>query len=408
MLAGLFLLAGMLLSCTDDTAEPTPPDQNDPATMFTCEDNEEVCALASDQTEFGLNLFREIHKRDANNVFISPLSVSTALTMTLNGAKGQTFDDMQQTLELEDWQLQNVNEAYKAILEVLPALDPDIAMEMANSIWSKEGYPVHQEFLEVNQNYFSSEVKELDFSAPDAVDIINGWIEDNTNGLIQDALDMIPASTVMYIINTIYFKGTWRYEFDEEKTYQDQFFNLDGSSTMTDFMVHEAVAFPYFENDLLKAVDLPYGNGAYSMTCLLPKEGRTLDELINNLNIQNLNSWLEQFQKDTIAVFLPKFTLEYKLLLNDVLSAMGMEIAFGGGADLTGIADADLYINRVIHQTYVEVDEKGTEAAAVTIVEINETSAPAYPTIRMDQPFVFMIREKQTGSVLFIGKVVGL
>jgi serpin B len=279
-------------------------------------------------------------------------------------------------------------------------------MELANSIWYNEGFDVLQTFIDTNKFYYDAEVASLDFSDPTSKDIINGWCSDKTHGKIKDVLDAIPADAVMYLINAIYFNGIWTYQFDPEKSYTGTFYKEDGTTTDVAYMKMQQ-DIPCFQNDLFTAVELPYGNEKFSMCFLLPKGNHTINDLIENINADSLKVWTSQFVEKELVVTIPKFKFGYKDLLNDPLTNMGLGIAFGPLADFTGIrSSGGLMISRVIHQSFIDVNEKGTEAAAVTVVEIIETSVNPEMTFFMaNHPFIFVLREKSSNALLFIGKV---
>ena len=391
------------MSC-DKKDDPAP--DSDPTTPIKCSDVTQT--LTKNNTNFGFDLFKEINDLEAadKNLFVSPLSISTALAMTYNGAEGQTRTEMQETLSLENQTRDESNEGYKCLLEYLESLDEDVIMEIANSIWYKKGFAVKPEFLEVNQNYFDGEVQEINFAQPEAVDIINGWVSDNTNEKITEILDVIPANAVMYLINAIYFKGTWKYEFDSELTQDQSFYKADGTNVTRPFMKQQE-EFDYFQNDDFAAIDLPYGDDKYNMTVFLPNFGESVDDIVDNLNEDNWNDWMDSFEKTEVVVGLPKFKLDYKIKLNETLQNMGMQRAFTD-ADFSSIADANLAISRVLHKTFVDVNEVGTEAAAVTVVEIFETSAgpPVPPNFTANRPFFFVIRDKVENNIVFMGKIM--
>ena len=341
------------------------------------------------------------------NIFISPMSVATALSMTVNGADGQTKADMMATLEQNGLTIEQANAGFQQLLTLLPALDPAVQLQLANSIWYRQGFPVRQEFLNVNQEFYDSEVAALDFAAPAAKDIINGWVKDNTNNLIESIISgEIEPDVVMYLINAIYFKGAWLHEFDPEDTYTDNFRLEDGSTTEVDMMNMGQTFFPYFANETFQAIDLAYGDSVFSMSILLPNPGHTVDEVIGQLNTDNWEQWTQSFEYSELFFSMPKFEMKYEKSLIKPLTNLGMGIAFGPGADFTNIAEADLMIDEVLHKSFIEVNEEGTEAAAVTAVVIVETSVPLIPAFKADHPFVFIIRENQTNSVLFIGKMM--
>jgi serpin B len=386
--------------------KPVDPSDNPPRELTAAEKS-----MVESDNKFGLKLFKKIVKQDTGNVFISPLSVSMALGMTYNGAEGTTEEAMRNTLELSGLTELEINESYSSLIDLLTQLDPRVIFEIANSIWCREGLPVKEEFVNINRTYFDAEIAALDFNKPDASKTINGWVDEKTHGKITEIVPgQIDPATVMFLINAIYFKGIWTYEFDEEDTQEDWFTLTDGSKVPCQMMTQES-EFSYFENNLFQAVDLPYGNEKFSMTIFLPKPDVDIDSLISLFNQDNWEAWLDSFAKNSGTLYFPKFTLEYKIKLNDVLKALGMEIAFDPErADFSGIAEvnplANLYISKVLHKTYIKVNEEGTEAAAVTSVEIGITALPPPGFVmRIDRPFVFAIRENHSQTILFMGKI---
>ncbi len=369
--------------------------------------------LADSGNKFGLKFFRELNKDEiGENVFISPLSISYALGMTYNGSAGETREAMAKSLELQGMSIDEVNQSYKSLMELLTTLDPEVIFEIANSIWYRQGFHVEQKFIDLNKEYFDALVRELDFSRPDAPDIINDWISEKTHGKIEDVIESINPLTMMFLINAIYFKGTWVYEFDPEETKEESFYLIDGASEKVQMMSQRA-EFYYYENDLFQAIDLPYGKERFSMTILLPKENEDIDYLIGKLDQNTWNKWISDFpeEKDTVNLFLPRFTTRYDKSLNSVLSALGMDIAFDPGrADFSNINPhrPDLHISNVQHVTFIEVNEEGTEAAAVTVVEmgVGSVGGRIYPTMRVNKPFFFVIRENHSDTLLFMGKIM--
>jgi len=363
--------------------------------------------IAADNV-FGLKLFREIHGQEEGgaNLFISPLSVAMALGMTYNGAAGTTQEAMQATLELHDLTLEEVNQAYRDLIDLLRGLDPAVEFTLGNSIWYREGLPVRQEFLDVNREYFDAEVTGLDFASPDAAPTINAWVADKTNGRIEQIVEApISPELVMFLINAIYFKGMWTTEFDKELTRDAPFTLADGSQKQVETMFYpEPDSVLYYADSQVEVLDLVYGGRAYSMTIVLPAQGTDLAPIIESLDSEAWNRWVGGLAPRKAIVAMPKFTLEYELEMNEVLRALGMEIAFEPfNADFSKIYQGpeNLYISRVKHKTFVDVNEEGTEAAAVTSVEIGITSMP--PMINVDRPFLFVIREKYSGTILFMG-----
>jgi len=366
--------------------------------------------VAASADRFGLNLIKSVNEtKTDSNIFISPLSVSMALGMTLNGANTTTYEAIQSTLELDGLSQQQINETYKSLIDLLTQIDPKVIFNIANSIWYRQGWTFEQEFIDVNKNYFNALVKSLDFNDPTATDIINDWVYNNTNGKIDKIVNSIDPTVVMYLINAIYFKGTWKYEFDKNETINDLFNAPNGNQLPCKLMV-QTNDFSYFTNSDFQAIDLPYGNGQFSMTVLLPLPDKNVDSLIAKFSEENWDLWMSNFSEQNGTLYLPKFKLEYKITLNEVLKSLGMEIAFTPGqADFTKMYTGpfDLFIDEIKHKTFVNVDEEGTEAAAVTSVSIGYTSVGGSGfTMRVDRPFVFVIREKKSGSILFVGKIV--
>lgn len=355
--------------------------------------------------EFALDLFkRTLAESKAANLFISPLSVSIALGMTWNGANGPTKSQMETALKMSGMSVADINDYYKAMQSGLPAIDPATKLKIANSLWYREGYPVKQEFLKTNADYFSAYIKELDFSKSWAVDTINNWCARKTENLITKPLDEIPGSAVMYLVNAIYFKGIWTKRFDAKNTRESDFNNESGNVQKVNMMSVKDT-FAYTQDENAQYLELPYGNKSFGMTIILPKTGKTTGDVLNNLTPGKLKTNFDSMVATEAEIYLPRFRSKSKLLLNKPLHDMGMKLAFDGPADFSNISNDDLLVSRVIHDTFVDVTEEGTEAAAVTIVEIIKTSMPDIPRVMVNKPFLYIIREKSTGVILFIGKM---
>ncbi len=365
--------------------------------------------LIESDNVFGLNLFKEIMTAEGvdDNVMISPLSVALALGMTYNGSDGTTKEAMEATLKVSGLTEEEINSAYKSIIDQLVKLDPKVIMEIANSIWYRNDVQVYDEFIQTNKDYYYAEVSSLDFSKPDdAKDIINNWVANKTHDLIREIIDYIPIDAVMYLINAMYFKGTWKFEFDKDHTRSEDFFTDHENSIETDMMFMES-NLKYMHNDLFEMVELPYGDGGFSMLILLPENGKNTLDVVNELSNDNWNNWVNSLMESRVSIKMPKFKFEYFNLLNDPLCEMGMSVAFNpGAADFSRIAPYSLFISRVLHKTFIDVNEEGTEAAAVTAVEIRFTSiSPDMIYFIADRPFLFAIKENSSGSILFMGRV---
>ena len=367
--------------------------------------SEESVIRASNSFAFGL--LREASRRDSlDNFFISPLSATMALGMTMNGARGETFTGMRSTLGFGEMQPEEINAAYRSLIDLLLGLDGSVDMRLANSIWVRQNYPLHDAFVKSSQESFDARVSVLDFASPGAVGTINDWVSESTNGKIKTIMQRIDPDVVMYLINAVYFKGTWTQQFDPKRTQAAPFRRADGTEQRVQMMHLPEAEIRSFRSPEAEIVDLPYGREAYSMTLILPPEGRGLEEWAGTLTDAQWQSWTGQLRETRMDVYLPRFRLEYEQVLNETLKALGMETAFDdAAADFSGMSPrgADLYIDEVKQKTFLEVNEKGTEAAAVTSVSMAETSGP--PAFRADRPFLLAIRERLSGTLLFIGLI---
>ena len=363
----------------------------------------DVSSVALANTKFGFKLLQNLQERDSEgNIFISPLSVSIALTMTYNGAVGETARAMAEVLEIDELDLATINHSNAALRTSLENSGPQVEILIANSIWSRQGVDFNTDFLERNRAFFGAEIASLDFSAPQAADIINGWVDTNTKGKIKKIVQEIDPGTLLFLINAIYFKGGWQEEFDRSQTQTDIFYLSDGSEKRVPMMRRKG-AYPYFRGEHFEAAGIPYGDGDVIMYIFLPNHDSNLDEFLSSLSAENWASWLPQFSpvREESMMILPRFKLEYEASLNDTLKALGMDIAFGSGADFSGMGPS-LFISDVRHKAVVEVNEEGTEAAAVTVV-VGVTSLP--PIFRVDRPFFFAIYDAETETILFMGTV---
>lgn len=370
---------------------------------------EKAAQLIDAGNQFGFDLFQKTYayETDADNIMVSPVSVALALAMTYNGAETATKEAMEKTLRIQGLSRQEINESYQALIKGLQSIDPKVILEIANAIYYRQGFEVEPNFVSTNQKYYEAEISALDFSSPSAVQTINDWVNGKTHGKIPTILDQITPSQVMFLLNAIYFKGTWAKEFNPKST-EEQPFNVQPGQPVQTMMMHRLDTLDYATAEDFSAIRLPYGKGNYNMYVFLPAEGKTPADIVKNLNKQNWNEWMKSFRlTQTVDIMLPKFKYPYEIKLNDVLTDMGMGIAFTGAADFSGINRfGDLLIDYVKHKTFIDVNEEGTEAAAVTIVAIDRTSAgPSKTYFHVNRPFMYAITEKSTGAVLFIGTV---
>ena len=341
--------------------------------------------------------------RPGDNLFLSPLSASMALGMTMNGAAEETLNQMRDALGFGSLAEEEINASYQSLLELLVGLDPSVETAIGNSVWTRQGFPVHADFLGAVREAFGAEVAELDFADPSAPARINEWVSAATRGRIEDIVpEAIPSAVVMYLINAIYFKGSWTLQFDPSETRAEPFYLDDGSTRTVPLMTLET-DLPYQENDRFQAVDLPYGGRAFSMTLVLPQRGVSVDDLAASLNAAEWDDIAADFRDTNVQVSLPRFRMAYERTLNDDLQALGMVDAFGPGADLSRLSPVGgLWISEVKQKSWVDVNEEGTEAAAATVVTVVESAGLEF---RADRPFLLFIRERLSGTILFAGKL---
>jgi serpin B len=300
-----------------------------------------------------------------------------------------------------------INQGYRDLIQLLTGLDRTTEMRIANSLWGANGFAMRPQFTDAARTWFDAEVQSLDFHSPAAVGTINDWVKAKTAGRIPKLLDTIRADEVLFLINAIYFKGSWRIPFDRGKTRDAPFTGADGTARQVPMMNLDAMPLRYAATSTYQAVDLLYGNGAFAMTVLLPSSGGTPAGVLAGFDPAAWSALVDQLEERKVALGLPRFRVEYGARLYDALTALGMGVAFDDQrADLSGIADVGsrrLYISRVDQKAFVEVNEEGTEAAAATNVGVGLTSAP--PAMIVDRPFLFMIRERFSGTIMFVGIV---
>lgn len=373
-------------------------------------------ALIGAGNRFAFDLIRQVPLEDPAepNVFLSPLSASMALGMAMNGAAGGTWSQMREALGFVGLEEPAINRSYRDLIELLRGLDPKVEFGLGNSVWARAGTPFHDEFLERVRTWFDAHVEALDFADPAAVDVMNAWVDALTRGRIPELVDAIPDDAIMYLINAVYFNGDWRYAFDEDETRSRPFTRADGSTVAAEMMGMEA-DLRFFRDADASVVELPYGGGAFSAIAAVPHGDRTIAELVAALDADAWADWMARIEAAdpaAVGVLLPKLELRYDRVLNDDLQALGMRDAFnaGGLADFSRLTPLALpgkvYLSRVQQKSFLKVDEKGTEAAAATFVEVGIVCAGcAAPSVRLDRPFLFAIRERLTGTVVFLGVI---
>jgi len=367
-------------------------------------------AIVEQNNSFSIDIFSQMVKNDETeqNVFISPMSMYYALGMAGMGAAGVTREEFDALLGWQNLSDSSLQETMKSLNSDILPKKSGITLEIANSLWQSQLFPIKAEYKSTVEDYFNAEASLLDFADPNSVDVINNWIANKTHDRIKDMLDAIPAEAVLYLINAIYFKGDWKYQFDEKDNRDFPFYKANQETLTATFMRQKSI-FKYQTNDICSSITLPYSDSTYYMVLLLPTSGVGIDGLMNQLSTETWKNWEQQMEYKEVEVTIPKFKFEYGTrLINDELQELGLVKAFSPfDADFANITDESIFISRVLHKAFIEVNETGSEAAAATIVEFEYTSAGPDNTVTFtaDRPFIFAICHQTTNSILFMGKV---
>lgn len=368
-------------------------------------------SMVEKTNDFGFALYKNLTSKNENSM-ISPVSISLALNMAYNGAAGATRDAMAEVLNIQGIDIEKLNSNNRALIYFLTEADPEVTLNVANSIWMTEDFDFSEVFLKTVGNDYQAEAKKLDFSDPKSADMINTWVKNQTKGTINQIVSPpIDPETIMFLINAVYFKGAWTSPFEKELTTDQSFKRADGQ-TVTVPTMYQSGSFDYLKTSDFQALRLPYGEEQQmAMLLFLPNEESSLSEFKKQLSQDNWARWNGLFEEKEGSLMLPKFTMEYEQSLNQSLSDLGMGIAFEPGkADFSGMAiegaGTDIFISDVKHKTFIQVDETGTEAAAVTSVEVGVTSMPTYDfELNFDRPFFYAITDSETGAIVFMGSV---
>jgi serine protease inhibitor len=408
LLAAGILLVLIVTACANPSAKSISLEQRQVAAAGV------DARIVKASNEFGMQLHRQLVQTVQNkkkNIFISPTSISLALAMAYNGSKGETQTAMAQTMGWQGMSLDEMNRGNETLISLLQQPGSGVQVRIANSLWSRKGKPFDSDFMKTNQAFYDAKVSELNFSSPKAPDTINDWVNKNTNGKIPKMIESIDAMEVLILMNAVYFNGGWKKEFQPSATKEESFKLQDGSTTQVQMMAQTGT-YEYLQEEEFQAIRLPYGDGQMDMLVILPDASSSLGALHDKLWADH-SRWRQPFQQSRGEIKLPRVKIEYGEQLKEPLKAMGMTLPFDEvKADFSGMTPVppNLYISAVTHKTFVEVNEKGTEAAAVTSVHMSTTSAqididtPFQMTI--NRPFFFAIEHRQTGAWLFVGSVV--
>ncbi|HHY45947.1 MAG TPA: serpin family protein [Firmicutes bacterium] len=375
-------------------------------------DKADIDSVVAGNNAFAFDLYRQLAK-DKGNLFFSPYSISSALAMTYAGARGETARQMADVLHFS-LAPEKLHPAFLDLTGMFNADGKSYQLSVANALWGQVGYEFLPEFLDITKKYYGAGFKEVDYiddgNREQARQTINKWVEAKTNDKIKDLIQPNDLSTLTRLVltNAIYFKGKWEIQFKPEAT-KPMPFHISAKEKVDVPMMHQVAKFNYAENDQAQILEMPYTGGELSMVVLLPKPEYELAKLEGMLRPEVIRSWLSQLSREKVEVFLPRFKLEKRFLLNEQLQGLGMIDAFDeNAADFSGMTRGrDLYISRVIHKAFVEVNEEGTEAAAATAVVMSGKSIvlDEPPVFCADRPFVFLIRDLRSGSILFMGRL---
>ena len=396
--------SGQMTSCDKQPEKILP---SDPVEIKLDLRQKEVVVSAN---RFAFDLFKPVVAGETagTNIMISPFSVTSALSMTLNGASGGTFDAVKSALRYDGMSLEEINDTYRKLVTEMIPVDERVVMEVANSVWAENHFPVKKEFIDALKEWYRAEARNFDVSDPRSVDIINGWIEEKTHDRIQKMIAQLEPDLAMLLINAVYFNGKWKHQFDSKLTADRPFYVTPGNPVNVP-MMYQKQKFAVAAADKARLVELPYGQGNYSMVVALPDEGVSASEIASGLDAGKWVEWMEalSYGITEVELYMPKFKYDYKRKLNDDLVSLGMGPAFDPGvADFSRISNVDVFISFVLHQTFIENKEEGTEAAAATVVGFTRTSLPPEPEkININRPFLYFIREVTTGTIVFMGMV---
>jgi len=369
--------------------------------------------------QFALDYYSKLKSKDSGNIFFSPFSISSAFVMTYEGAKSETAEEMRSVFYFpEDSNLRRTE--YASIFDELNKGDKKYKLSSANALWAQQDYQFSKDYFDNVEKYYSGKATNLDFKKdPEGSRItINSWVENQTNEKIKDLIPsgLINTMTKLVLTNAIYFKGEWVKQFNKNDTKEENFRTSNGGAVKAQMMqrTDDEAIFNYAENSDLQILEMPYSGNELSILLLLPKNDN-LTKLESILSTKNISDWKKNLEEQRVKIYIPKFKFETKYFMADDLKEMGMPLAFSDSADFFGMTASgkkDLKIDEAIHQAFVEVNEEGTEAAAATAVIMAPLGAagpqkePKIPIFRADHPFIFLIQQKSTGDILFMGRVV--
>ena len=399
------LSVGMLTSCSED--EPVAPNiKYNPGTVKLTAAQQ---AQVENSNEFAWKFFKEVSKGEQEDVFVSPLSVTYALGMLANGAVGDTQKEILEGLEFRSGKVDDINSLCHQLMIESPKLDKSTQLSMANAVVVNKKIQLQPTFQSVVKKQYDALVASKDFGSPATLSFINQWASDHTQGMVPKILERINPDGVSYLLNALYFKGIWYRQFDKKHTKKEAFTKADGTKSQVQ-MMHQKEQFLIGENEMYQTVVLPYGNGSYEMIVVLPREGKKLSDVLVAMNGKQWKDNLKATRFAEVDLKLPRFTSVYNRELNDVLKLLGMNAMFDPSkANLTKMSAVSSFVSMVLQKAKIEVDEEGSKAAAVTVVETLTTAAPPSRPIMFhaNRPFMYAIAEHSTGTIFFMGTYQG-
>lgn len=369
--------------------------------------------VATQNNTFAFNLLQTVYATEntQQNIFISPFSASLALSMLNNGAAGDTQKEIQDVLGYGNISREALNIYSRKMLKAMTELDPRGVFESANSIWIRKDFPVLSDFKTVNKQYYDAEVRNEDFANPATLALINGWVKEKTHDKIPEILKELSTEDVMCLINALYFKGYWSLPFKKEETSNEVFQNLDGTNPTLPTMKMTSESLSYVKKESFGLLELPFGNEAFSLVLVLPDQDKSVASVLTELDTKVWEDCLTALSESSAEIHLqlPRFNIEYERELNDDLKTMGMKSMFENANFSLINSSYPLVVSVVIQKTFAEVNENGMEAAVATVVKVKEIStgedpvAPPRVDFYVDRPFIFLLKEKSTGSIFFAG-----
>ena len=407
----------LALSACSSTKKISDNKSNDIVSMTTEEEIDPEFMVLSDaqydlvkrNNNFALNLFSEM-KGVGSNV-VSPMSVTYLMAMLANGAEASTREEIMDAIGAKDFDIDEMNAFYAYLIRRAKTADKHTTLNIANYIALNKEFKLKKKFASTIADSYQGAVESLDFTNPESTKRINGWCSEHTNNMIPTIIDQVEPSAVAYILNAIYFNGTWTDKFDKNNTKKEQFNGYTRDIMYVD-MMHRNAKYYYTSNDVYSAVTLPYGSGAYSMTVILPNEGKFITDLTKTLNADTIASLRQNMEECLVDLKLPRFTTEMKLPLKGIVAKLGAPSMFDATrADFSSFANGNVYVSEMLQKAKIEVSEEGTKAAAVTMGMVKLTSMrpqePRHVDFHCDRPFVYMIQDNYTGAILFMGQFTG-